>query len=270
MISILGCGWYGLELGRALVQDGEKVKGSTTTEARFETIEAAGVTPYLVEISGSELIANHNFFNCNTLIVSIPPRIRSGETDYLAKIQQLISSIIKQGIKQVIYISSTGVYPDCNADLNELNTPQPQSQSGKMLSDAEKLFKNQSAFKTTIIRFGGLVGPGRHPGRFFSGKTNIPNGQAPVNLIHLNDCVALTKSILNNNAFGHTFNACSPHHPTKAEFYTQAALHADLPTPSFIDELLEWKTISSVNIPTVLGYKFAISNWDDCFANNCY
>ena len=270
MISILGCGWYGMALGKALAQDGENVKGSTTSNARFDEITAAGIKPYLLTLSAEELVANDDFFDCNTLIASVPPRMRSGETDYTAKIQQLIKAIIKQGIQQVIYISSTGVYPDSNSDLNENDHPAPQSQSNTILFEAEELFRKQSKFKTTIIRFGGLVGPGRHPGRFFAGKTNIPNGQAPVNLIHLQDCVALTKSILNQEAFGYTFNACSPHHPQKAQFYTQATLHAGLEAPSFIDELHEWKTVSSVNVPAVLRYEYAINNWDSCFTGNCF
>ncbi|GGI50665.1 NAD(P)-dependent oxidoreductase [Mucilaginibacter galii] len=259
-----------MALGKALAQDGENVKGSTTSNARFDAITAAGIIPYLLTLSAEELITNDDFFACNTLIVSIPPRMRSGETDYTAKIQQLIKAIIKQGVQQVIYISSTGVYPDGNSDLNENDHPAPQSQSNTTLFEAEELFRKQTNFKTAIIRFGGLVGPGRNPGRFFAGKTNVPNGQAPVNLIHLQDCVALTKSILNQEAFGYTFNACSPHHPQKAQFYTQATLHAGLEAPSFNDELLEWKTVSSINVPAVLHYEYAINNWDDCFAGNCF
>lgn len=270
MISILGCGWYGLAVGKALVQNGEKVKGSTTSKARFDEIKAGGIVPYVVKISGLELIADDDFFACKTLLVSIPPQVRSGNTDYVAKIQQLITAIIKHDIKQVIYISSTGVYSDCNADLDENTIPQPQSQSGNALFEAEEVFRNQKKFKTAILRFGGLVGPGRHPGRFFAGKTDVPNGQAPVNLIHLQDCLQLTQTIIDQKAFGYTFNACSPHHPQKAHFYTQAALNAGLPMPSFIDELLEWKTISSINIPTLLQYKFEVNNWDDCFANDCF
>lgn len=270
MISILGCGWYGLALGKALAHDGKKVKGSTTTLARFDEIKNAGIAPYVIKLSGEELIADADFFICDTLVVSIPPQIRSGNTDYAAKIQQLINAIAEHNIKQVIYISSTGVYPDCNADLNENIIPQPHSLSGKTLFEAEQLFRNHDNFKTAIVRFGGLVGPGRHPGRFFAGKNDIPNGQAPVNLIHLQDCVALTQTIINKKTYNYTFNACSPHHPEKAYFYRQAALNAGLSTPYFIDELLEWKTISSINVPNMLGYKFSINNWDGCFANNCF
>lgn len=270
MVSILGCGWYGLALGKALAQAGEKVKGSTTSEARFNEIRAVGILPYTVTLSAHELIADPDFFDCETLVISIPPRLRSGETDYAAKIQQLLLTVYQYSVKHVIYISSTGVYPDNNEEVNELITPQPHTPSGKILLAAEELIFNQPHLKAAIIRFGGLVGPGRHPGRFFAGKANIPNGQAPVNLIHLQDCVQLTQAIIAKQAYDYTFNACAPHHPPKAQFYTQAALHAGLEAPSFNDELLEWKTVNSINITKILQYEFAVNNWDECFANNCF
>jgi nucleoside-diphosphate-sugar epimerase len=271
MISILGCGWYGLALGKALVTGGVKVKGSTTSAGRLHELTGAGLTPYIIQLSGDDSIVEDAFFDCETMIISIPPKIRSGNGDeYTTKLQLLISHIVKSNISNVIYISSTGVYPDDNSVVNEQTVPKPNTDSGKILFEAEELFRNQTQFQTTIIRFGGLVGPGRHPGRFFAGKQNIPNGQAPVNLVHLQDCIGLTLSVLNQQAFGHTFNACSPHHPHKSWFYTQAAINAGLPLPHFIDELKEWKTINSTNVPAILSYEYEVIDWQKCFKGKCF
>ncbi|MFD1255463.1 SDR family NAD(P)-dependent oxidoreductase [Mucilaginibacter terrae] len=271
MISILGCGWYGLALGKALVKNDAKVKGSTTSAARLHELANNGLVPYILQLPGTGSSINEDFFSCQTLIISIPPKLRSGDGDnYIVKLQLVISLIIKHQIKQVIYISSTGVYLESNSVVNELTVPNPDTLPGKILFEAEELFRNQTDFKATIIRFGGLVGPGRHPGRFFAGKQNIPNGQAPVNLIHQQDCVGLTQSILNQQAFGYTFNACSPHHPHKSWYYTQAAVHAGLPLPHFVDELKDWKAIDSVNVPAVLGYEFKVNDWQKCFDGNLF
>jgi len=194
------------------------------------------------------------------LVISIPPRFRKGETaDYLPKLGHIIDAIKQQGIKKVIYISSTGVYGDTNREVNELSDPQPGSETGAILLEAEKLFEVETGFKTTILRFGGLIGEGRNPGRFFAGKTGIPNGRAPVNLISLDDCVGITEAVISKDAFGQVFNACSPEHPPKTEFYRAAAAKAGLSLPEFIDELLEWKIVNSVNVPEILGYHFMIS-----------
>jgi hypothetical protein len=55
--------------------------------------------------------------------------------------------------------------------------------------------------------------------------------------------------------------ACSPHHPPKFEFYTQAAAKAGLEQPEFVSELKEWKIINSINVDRVLGYQYKIDNW---------
>ena len=49
-ITILGCGWLGLPLAKALVKAGYSVKGSTTREENLETLREAGLEPFLVEL----------------------------------------------------------------------------------------------------------------------------------------------------------------------------------------------------------------------------
>jgi nucleoside-diphosphate-sugar epimerase len=176
-------------------------------------------------------------------------------------LQRVIGAIVNCEVKKVILISSTGVYADQNKELTEFDDTRSETPSALILLAAEELFKQQTAFKTTIIRFGGLIGPGRDPGRFFAGKKEIPNGLAPVNMIHQDDCIGLTRALLNKDAFGYTFNACTPHHPPKSDFYTQAATKAGLAKPEFLPELKEWKIINSVSVPEVLGYDYRIKNW---------
>jgi nucleoside-diphosphate-sugar epimerase len=259
VISILGCGWYGKALAKLLMQKGITVKGSATSEEKLGQLSAEGIIPFLVKFDAESESFDPAFFQCDVLVISITPRFRKGETaGYLPKIQRIIQTIHQYQIKKVIYISSTAVYGDHNSEVNELDEPQPDTESGVILLEAEKHFQNETAFKPTIIRFGGLVGPDRHPGRFFAGKKDIPNGMAPVNLIHQQDCLGISITIIEKNAFGHLFNACSPDHPQKTDFYGQAALKAGLSVPQFVNELKNWKVVSSINLRDVLGYEFEV------------
>ncbi|MFD0764299.1 SDR family oxidoreductase [Mucilaginibacter lutimaris] len=263
-VSILGCGWYGLALAKALIADGTKVKGSTTSAFKLPLLKAEGIEPFLADLSAGNLDDSPEFFICDVLVIAIPPKARSGEgAEYVPKLQKVLDATTKQGVKKVILISSTGIYADQNRELTEADDPEPDTTSGQVLYNAEELFKQQSSFKTTIIRFGGLIGPGREPGRFFADKKDIPNGLAPVNMIHQQDCVGFTMRVLNKDAFGYTFNACTPHHPPKFAFYAQAAAKAGLEAPEFLPELKEWKVISSVNNGKFLGYEYYIKNWYD-------
>jgi len=264
VISILGCGWFGRALAVKLVQNNVTVKGSVTSAGKFGQLQEIGVLPYLVLFEADSQTVDPDFFGCDVLIICIPPRVRAGEgNSYLYKIQSIIETAISFNVKKVIYISSTGVYGDCDAEVDELMAPRPDTEPGSVLLKAEELFQKQAELETTIIRFGGLVGPGRHPGRFFAGKRDIPNGMAPVNLIHQQDCVGITEAVIEQNVFGILLNACSPGHPAKAMFYREMALNANLPLPEFINELKNWKVVNSVNIGAYLKYDFTVKHWDD-------
>lgn len=260
-ISILGCGWYGLELAKALIEQGYQVKGSSTTIEKLEILSNYQIQPFLVNIQKGEEQYDPSFFKSELLFVCIPPKRNAAEqADFFYKIERIINAAKNNHIKQLIFISSSAVYGDTNSELTELDTPHPETASGKAMLKVESLLKNQTDFTSTIIRFAGLVGPKRHPGRFFAGKENIPNGRAPINLIHLDDCIGLSLAILKNEAFGYTFNACAPHHPSKQDFYNLATKNIQLTPPIFIDELLNWKIVASVKT-SILKYNYLVTNW---------
>lgn len=257
-ISILGCGWYGFALAKNLVKAGYNVKGSSTSIDKFKKLEDEEIIPYQVKFESDSESYEADFFKSDLLIISIPPKRSSGEAGlYPYKIQRIKTAIQKAGVKHILFISSTGVYGDHNQEVNEDTEPQPDSESGQAILRAEKILKDQKDFKVTILRFGGLIGPGRDPARFFAGKKNIPNGKAPVNLIHLNDCIGVSKAIIQKKAFGYTFNACADIHPEKMNFYTQAAQKSGLEIPEFIEELKEWKIVNSKHLTEVLEYKIS-------------
>ncbi len=260
-ISILGCGWYGLELAKALVQQGHIVKGSSSTAQKLERLAASLIQPFLINFQKDEENYDPLFFQSDVLFVCIPPkRSSSQQSDFYYKIQRIVNAVKLNNIKQLIFISSTAVYGDINAEITELTIPQPETESGKAILQAENLLKSQDAFTTTVIRFAGLVGPERNPGKFFAEKTDIPNGRSPINLIHLSDCIGISLNILKYKTFGYTFNACAPDHPSKQIFYTAAALKAQLKIPVFKDELLNWKLVSSIQ-SSLLNYNYLVSNW---------
>jgi nucleoside-diphosphate-sugar epimerase len=249
-------------LAKSLIHRDITVNGSSTSDKKLAQLSSEGILPYSVQFDADSENFDPGFFECDVLMISISPKFRKGETgEYLPKIQRIIDATLKYQVKKVIYISSTGVYGDHNNEVNELSDPNPDTESGIILLEAEKLFQRETGFKTTIIRFGGLVGPGRHPGRFFAGKKDIPNGLAPVNLIHQQDCVGISEAIIEKAAFGYLFDACSPAHPTKADFYGRTALEAGLQAPEFINELNNWKIVDSVNLKSVLKYEFKVPYW---------
>jgi len=119
----------------------------------------------------------------------------------------------------------------------------------------ENLFRNLTDFKTTIIRFGGLIGADRNPARFLL-KSNSVIANVPVNLIHQDDCIGIITAIIKQELWGETFNACCQEHPLKKEFYGKAALISGLPVPVISDQNGAYKIIDSSKLKRLSKYKF--------------
>ena len=256
-VSILGCGWLGLPLGKHLRNRRFSVKGSVTNTEKFGSLLTSGVQPYRIVLNDSEIdLDDPAFFETDVLIISIPPRRIDGiERIFPAQIAQLIPVILKAGIKKVIFISSTSVYPENLQTASENDVLSPDKASGKALFAAENLLKNLTDFETTIIRFGGLIGADRNPARFLL-KSDRPVPNVPVNLIHQDDCVGIISAILEQDLWGETLNACSPEHPLKKDFYGKASQISGLPTPIISDQPEAYKIIDSSKLQRLLKYKF--------------
>jgi len=265
-ISILGCGWLGFPLAVKLIAQGWEVKGSTTTQDKLPVLRENNIDPYLVQLC-NDLSSSAGFFNSDILLINVPPSLKKQKPEaYLTHMLALLKQVEASPIKRVIFISSTSVYPDTNSEITDTGIVDFQS----ALYQSEQIFNQSTIFKTTIIRFAGLVGPGRNPSRFFAGKTNIPNGKAPVNLIHLDDCISIIEAVLNHQRFYGTYHAAAPTHPSRSEFYTQASQAAGLPLPGFIDERKEWKIIDPEKLEHDLDYEFLHPDLLKCIADKAF
>lgn len=256
-VSILGCGWFGYAFAEELIKRGYSVKGSTTSDEKLIALVDAGIEPYLIDFSAERQKTNKAFFDADVLFICIPPKRKSLELgDYPKKIAVIVNSAEEH--TQVVLISSTSIYGDQNTTVDEDSETDPETESGKMVLEAERILKSLLPNRSTIIRFAGLFGPNREPARFFAGKTNIPNGLAPVNMIHQKDAVGIACEIIEQDAFGRTYNACAPKHPTKIEFYTKASLDSGLENPTFLEEKNSFKIVESKNVPKFLNYQFEV------------
>lgn len=258
-ISILGCGWLGLPLGVYLVEKGYRVKGSTTEPDKSKLIKEKGIEPYLIVLNPETHGENYDeFLNCAVLIIDFPPERREDIIDYHQdQIKSLISAMGSGTVKHVIFTSSTSVYPDINCEVYESPEPKPTKLSGKALLKVENLLRESHKFETTIIRFGGLIGYDRIPGKFLAGRKGLANGDAPVNLIHRDDCIQIIYKIIKNNIWGETLNACADFHPTRKQYYTQQAELIGLTPPTFNEsEAGNYKIVSNKKLKKLLDYKF--------------
>ena len=259
-ISILGCGWLGVPLAKAFLNNGFSVHGSTTSTKKILSLKNAGISPFLIELGEVAINGNVSEFleGSQVLIIDIPPKLRGTTTEnFVAKIKNLIPYIEKSGIKKVVFVSSTSVYSDENILVTEETIANPDTEIGKQLLACEQLLQNNSHFETTVLRFGGLIGDDRNPIRFLAGRTNIENPNAAINLILQEDCIGIISKIIESNCWGETFNAVAPFHPSREAYYTQKAKEYDLELPIFATSKPSiGKTILSDKLEKVLNYQF--------------
>ena len=247
-ISILGCGWLGLSLALKLRSKGYSIKGSTTSKIKIAKLESNGLQPFIIDLSNRESEFK-NFLNSEVLIIAIPSK-------NIAGFKNLIFHIENSKIKNILFISSTSVYPNSNSIITEENlihkTP---------LYEIEMLFKTNTNFKSTILRFGGLIGYDRKPGNFFKNGKIINHPDAFVNLIHRDDCIQIIIEIIAKNIWSKTLNACTDTHPKKRDFYTKEFRKEGRNNPIF-NELAsnEYKIINSDQLKKILNYNFIYSD----------
>ena len=254
-ICILGCGWLGLPLAKTLSENGYSIKGSTTSESKADILRKYEIEPFTVILSETEIRGHIAEFlaDAETLIIDVPPKTNTGES-FTDKIQILIPHIEGAKIKSVIFISSTSVFADDNSVVTQITMPEPGTESGRQLLASERLLQGNTNFNTTIIRFGGLVGEDRHPVRSLSGKRDIGNPEAPINLIHRDDCIGIILAAIQHRE-PLTINAVAPYHPGRKVYYVARAQQEGLPEPHFSDGPSVGKTINS-NVSELLQYNF--------------
>ena len=257
-ISILGCGWLGLPLGKYLVEKGHSVKGSTTSESKIALLSGVGIEPFLLKLSPKIESENlNNFLTSEVLIICIPPRAgKFGEDFHVQQIESLLEYLPSSTIKSIIYTSSTSVYPDLNREMTE----EDKVIENHALIKVEKLLKNLSQ-NVTILRCGGLMGEQRIPAKYFAGKT-INTGEIPVNYVHQEDVIQIITRILERGFWNETFNVVSPKHPIREEIYLKNCAEFGYEKPIFEapSEEIPFKIISPQKLIQRTGYKFKYDN----------
>ncbi|MGM5469260.1 NAD-dependent epimerase/dehydratase family protein [Flavobacteriaceae bacterium LMO-SS05] len=263
-ISIVGCGWLGFPLAEELIKCGFKVKGTTTSKDKLERLIDRKIEAYFLKITSETIVGpiEDSLLKSEVLVINIPPGLgKNPDQNYVALIKNLISHIEAARIKKVLFISSTSVYSDEESfpEITEDTKPNPETESGKQLLKVEALLQNNTHFDTTILRFSGLFGKDRHPAKHLSGKTNLKNAKAPVNLIHLTDAIQIIVKIIKLDVFGETFIASTLEHPTRQDYYNSVCESMNLAAPIYdLTQKSQGKIIRSNKLQDLLNYQFQI------------
>ncbi|WP_298521177.1 SDR family oxidoreductase [uncultured Kordia sp.] len=257
-ISILGCGWLGLPLAKHFIAKNYTVKGSTTSSEKVNTLHEAAIQPYVFSLgtTNDDKLYTDFLANSDVIVINFPPRrIPNIITIYQEQIRAILPFI--NNTQKVIFVSSTSVYQNTNDWVTEDIDNQPEKESGKAVLAVENILREQLQDRLTILRFAGLFGYDRVPGRFLAKKKQLPNGKTPINMIHQDDCIGLIDAIVAKNIWGEVINGCADEHPLREVFYTAAAKKIGLTPPEFIpSESVSFKKVSNIKSKELLQYTY--------------
>lgn len=256
-ISIVGCGWLGLPLAKSLLQDGYHVLGSRRELNALAELSAQGIEAYQLDLI-PHIVCNDlsALLNCDLLLINIPPGRKTNTAEFhIAQVKALLLAAKQQDVKKILFISSTSVYGAQQGKVDELTPRLPESTSGIALKQIEDELLNSRDFQASVLRFSGLVGGHRKPGRFLSGKT-VSGPLSPINIIHRSDCIGLISQLIKRDVWGEQFNACADLHPSKQAFYSLAAEQLGLAAPNFVEGASSTKVITNQKIKASLAYQF--------------
>jgi nucleoside-diphosphate-sugar epimerase len=263
-IAIIGFGWLGFPLGKSLVEKGHQIVGTTTTFSKIKSLEENGFSVVELDFSADLPQNLSSFFEKTDIcVLNFPPRRNNSNSDFRFYGEQLLKAIRPFPAEtKFLFVSSTGIYPDSISIAKEDEFNRLDLVNENHLAFAEEALHQKLKERLTIIRMAGLIGEDRQIAKYFAGKENLPNGKAPVNLIHQKDCIGIIELIIEKQIWGEIFNACASQHPSKEKYYTYCCEKLNLTIPIFAKEenTLCLKIVDNQKSKSLLGFQYKQDN----------
>ncbi|UZD21309.1 NAD(P)-binding domain-containing protein [Algoriphagus halophytocola] len=261
-ISIIGLGWIGLPLAKLLQKDGHEVIGSTTSAEKQLQLKEQGIKAiHFALVPFPQGKGFQQLFDSEILVVNIPPKTRSTDGQLYLEQLKFLQSIVKQSsIKKIVFVSSTGVYPQAGRSkaYQEEEDITLENTGNRTQFKGEQTFKGHGDL--TIVRFGGLLGDDRIPGKYAAGKENVA-GHTRVNFIYRNDAARLLLWVIKNELWNQTFNGVAPVHSLRKDIYEKNASDLGLQLPaSYQNERNEEDRLISGQKILDSGFEFEYPN----------
>lgn len=261
-VSILGCGWLGLSLAESLIEKDCEVWGSTTTIDKIELFKQKKIIPEIINLNPEwPKDVSIDYLRTEVLIICFPPKLRSnGELFFMNQIRSLAKNLNQFSADKVIFTSSTSIYPSLNKEMSE-----SEADEKHIFFQAESILRvkaNELGKKINILRLSGLMGHGRIPCKYFSGKKGLKNGDTPVNYIHRDDVIQIICMILEGTIWNETLNITAPFHPSRSEVMAKCSAETIYEKPEYIksDEVVPFKVISGAKFQRLMDYTFQYPN----------
>ena len=250
-IVIVGCGDIGLRVAKIWKNQGKSVFGVVRSEENLNALRQQHIHAISADLDDINTLSelNGKLSKQSLLYYFAPPPAKGIEDTRMAN---FLNSLDKNALPaQLIYISTSGVYGDQQGQLIDEQTPaNPQVDRAKRRFHAEQQLlefgTNNISVAITILRVGGIYGPGRLPLQRL--KDQIPmlheNLSPQTNRIHADDLAQVCVAAATEKADGEIYNVSDGTNSNMTEYFNTIADFCNLPRPPLVDWDEAEKTIS--------------------------
>lgn len=249
-VLIIGCGDIGQRVASLEQSEGRNVMALVRSRTTASGLAHKGIS--LIDGDLDQPLPPGSLPRADTLYYFAPPPA-TGTDD--PRLRHALASL-DQSPGQIVYISTSGVYGDCDGAWVDENWPlQPKTGRGQRRMAAERMlhaWSGQTGTPVVILRVPGIYGPGRLPvERIRQGTPVILPEEAPyTNRIHADDLAAACLAAARKGQSGAAYNVSDGHPTTMTDYFWRIADLYGLPRPPAIP-LAEARQILS---PAMLSF----------------
>lgn len=194
-VLIAGCGDVGTALGLELVSERHNVYALRRNVSRLPDV----FTPVAADLTSPPTLRGLPQVDYLFYTAAADGRDDDAyERAYVRGLQNVLEALSGQKLEHVFYVSSTGVYGQRAGEwVDEDSVSRPSRFTGKRLLQGEQALANASC-ASTVVRFGGIYGPGRTRliDRVKNGAPCVDGPPVYTNRIHRDDCAGVLRHLL--------------------------------------------------------------------------
>lgn len=229
---IIGCGFVGKYLADILSSQHQQPICIIRSSHSLAALRSLHHDAYVYDLDDANLV--FDFDLTGQEIYYFAPPSTTDKCDH--RMDSFLSVCKTQPPAKIVYISTSGVYGDCNgAWVDETQALAPISDRATRRVYAERALVNfcqQHETTFVILRVGGIYGPGRLPIQRLSTITVVCPEEAPYsNRIHVSDLANICYLAMQKNCDNEIFNVSDGNATTMTDYYYKLADFAGLPRP---------------------------------------
>lgn len=245
-IFIFGLGYVGTAFAEYLQSLGWSVAGTCTNVNKALEFRKRGIQTYLFDemtVRRGQSEATADILNSNYILSTIPP-VAEGQQDLVleAHLDDFRKARLSNQLKWIGYLSSTGVYGDCNgAWVTEDRIPAPENSKTIARYESEQqwsVLQQKSGLPVHTFRLAGIYGPGRSALDTLLDQYSNQNGATQsiraddvtfISRVHVDDIVKVLHASMSLPKPGSVFNVADDMPSTRYDVMSYCAKLLQLP-----------------------------------------